>query len=482
MIDIVPLVRRRDLHCVRPGLGHVSCLSRCPIGDKGRSDCLLLLLLPATIMRCFVFALLLPAVFGLRSSPHRLAAHRRRSVAPVSLPLRYHEPSRGHAAALARSHQRARRAIGNNWSWSTDADGDLSIFVTDVERVTVTLAAGQPAPALVAGAARTDVPMPTPIARPSTTPNATVLRLDAAPYDAAFLATVSIGTPPQVRRSTLLVLTAQTFELSIDTGSDVTWVQSSSCTTCGGDDSLDPKSSSTLHVAAESYSVQYGIGSVEGAWASDTLRLGDSVLPDFAMLLVTAAIDSDDSSPYDGLLALSYAASEDTGGSVTPLVQALYDSKQATSRIVGIELRDGGALTLGGVDETRFITLDWMPNQSTYLCASWQSMPSLTCRGGAGHGHHCRRQGTVTGRQGSGHPRHWVHRQPWASLTMQHLAGPLSARARSGPARRHPGRPGDFDRRAVQLHPALRRPHAHLDRNQWQSVRSRSGPSRLRPD
>ena len=166
--------------------------------------------------------------------------------------------------------------------------------------------------------------------------------------------------------------------MTVDTGSDVTWVQSSTCATCGGDDSLDPKSSSTLHIAADTYSISYGIGSVEGSWASDTLQLGASTLPDFAMLLVTAADDNDGSSPYDGLLALSYAASKDTGGAVTPLAEALYETKQASSRMIGIELRDGGQLTLGGTGTTA--ELDWMPNQSTYLCTS-RRVDALTRQG-----------------------------------------------------------------------------------------------------
>ena len=160
-------------------------------------------------------------------------------------------------------------------------------------------------------------------------------------------------------------LTEQDFTLSVETGSNTTWVGSESCTGCNVTSSLDPDTSSTLSTSNVSRSVSYSTGIANGSVAFDVARFGAAVVPKIYLLQAQVADRASDGS--DGALALSYLndlALDDLAPAPT-LADALHGVGQAAQidqPIIGVELRDGGKLTLGGTDSAVYTALDWMDN------------------------------------------------------------------------------------------------------------------------
>ena len=72
-----------------------------------------------------------------------------------------------------------------------------------------------------------------------------------------------------------LPLSAQTFNLALDTGGSDFWFASTGCVTCPeGTPELDPTTSSTIQIGNQAVTFNYGSGSASGTIAQDTVSMG----------------------------------------------------------------------------------------------------------------------------------------------------------------------------------------------------------------
>jgi hypothetical protein len=168
----------------------------------------------------------------------------------------------------------------------------------------------------------------------------------------------------------------QSFTVVFDTGSMYLWVPDKACPTpsCQARSHLYELKKSSTGVVAETVvdgkktvaitKVQYGTGNIEGAVASDTVKLGSATVPKTGMLLVIKeGGDVFASSSFDGVLGLNRLAESYTMPQTNDHFSFNF-LKQATAQgvlkapVVSFWLTstgsddpaNGGAMVLGGVD------------------------------------------------------------------------------------------------------------------------------------
>ncbi|KAJ1542542.1 hypothetical protein HK096_009278, partial [Nowakowskiella sp. JEL0078] len=160
-----------------------------------------------------------------------------------------------------------------------------------------------------------------------------------------FSGTISLGTP------------AQSFSVYFDSGSDLTWVRSSSCTStsCIGKSLYNSAASSTYQQPPNTKveNIPYIDGTnVTGVIVTDLISAaGSSVLSTFAS--VTSIVGSPQS---DGIMGMSPKSS---------FLHDLLKSSLLTTPVFGYYIADKdstGGLVLGGVDTARYTNaLQWIP-------------------------------------------------------------------------------------------------------------------------
>ena len=173
--------------------------------------------------------------------------------------------------------------------------------------------------------------------------------------DAQYFGEVSLGTPPQ------------SFTVVFDTGSANLWVPSARCKGLNLACFLHRRyaawrSSSYVRDGAP-FNIKYGSGSMLGFISHDTLTIGGLAVPDtaFAEALEEPGL-AFVLSKFDGILGLAYPAL--SVGGLTPVFQKLLDTNQLAEPVFSFWLQktpaasegggEGGVLTLGGVDESRY--------------------------------------------------------------------------------------------------------------------------------
>ncbi|KAK2460904.1 hypothetical protein APHAL10511_007374 [Amanita phalloides] len=184
--------------------------------------------------------------------------------------------------------------------------------------------------------------------------------------DVGYMATIAIGTP------------SRNFRLIVDSGSADLWVGAVGCQadsggSCGDHVYLGQNTSTSLAVLNQTWSIQYGTGSVSGNMVKDTIRIGNLQLPSHEF--GTASIESSDFTssfiPFDGLLGL--AKSQLLSRQQVPtLVEALYAAHLIPQLVTSyriprwVDHKDDGEVTFGGMDPTKFVarTLVTVKNQS----------------------------------------------------------------------------------------------------------------------
>lgn len=169
-----------------------------------------------------------------------------------------------------------------------------------------------------------------------------------------YLVEVGVGTPPQL------------FNLTLDTGSADFWVPSTSCPVdmCPHT-RFNPQKSSTFQSLPQQLNIEYGIGSAQGVYGVDTVKVGQASLPNQTIGLVAntqnilSPAGSDDNS--NGILGLGYPnLSMKTGKKPGHFVMGLYESKIISEPVFSIFLNShftyglSGQVVLGGVDSTKF--------------------------------------------------------------------------------------------------------------------------------
>ncbi|ORY96476.1 aspartic peptidase domain-containing protein [Syncephalastrum racemosum] len=178
-----------------------------------------------------------------------------------------------------------------------------------------------------------------------------------------FLIEVAIGTPPQK------------FNVTLDTGSGTLWVPSTDCpTTNCPNERFDGTKSSTLNMTSTSFSMQYGIGSLNGTYARDTVAIGNLSVSDQVFGLATTTADilttsssssaSSTSEDYsNGILGLAFPGINAVRGYTmdVPFVANLISNKVIKEPVFSIYLNSqfsygysGGEITFGGSDASKY--------------------------------------------------------------------------------------------------------------------------------
>ncbi|KAI8060021.1 aspartic peptidase domain-containing protein [Gongronella butleri] len=200
-----------------------------------------------------------------------------------------------------------------------------------------------------------------------------------------YLLDVNIGTP------------GQTFTVAMDTGSADLWVPSSQCPASQCPFSrFNSGNSSSFQSSGSSFNIQYGIGSVNGTYAIDTVSVGGINVSNqqFGLATSTADILTNPQSSSDGtgksssmqsngILGLGYpqltAQASKTGKPYNPVVFNMVSQNLISQPVFSIYMNsltaDSGEIVFGGVDNTKFT------GNLVYLPVVAMSQSALTSTG-----------------------------------------------------------------------------------------------------
>ncbi|KAI8967350.1 aspartic peptidase domain-containing protein [Mycotypha africana] len=190
-----------------------------------------------------------------------------------------------------------------------------------------------------------------------------------------YLIQVGVGTPPQ------------NFAVTLDTGSADLWVPSTECPASNCPFyRFDSSKSSTFKTLNKPFGIQYGIGSVNGSYATDTVTVGGASIPNqqFGLASMTEDIlqpnpsaggaGSNAPEPFNttskanveanGILGLGYPsltqANSQGEGPYNPFVFNLAAQKVINEPVFSIFLNSikednwSGEIIFGGIDSTKF--------------------------------------------------------------------------------------------------------------------------------
>nr|BAD36915.1 pepsinogen C [Myocastor coypus] len=176
--------------------------------------------------------------------------------------------------------------------------------------------------------------------------------------DASYFGEISLGTPPQ------------SFQVLFDTGSSNLWVASIYCKSlaCTTHSRFNPNKSSTYTSAGQTFSLQYGSGSLTGLFGYDTLTIQDTQVPkqEFGLSEQEPG-GSFLYAAFDGIMGLAYPGL--SAGDATTAMQGLLREGALSQSLFSVYLgsqqdatNEGGALILGGVDESLYSgAISWTP-------------------------------------------------------------------------------------------------------------------------
>ncbi|KAJ8653146.1 hypothetical protein O0I10_011195 [Lichtheimia ornata] len=213
-----------------------------------------------------------------------------------------------------------------------------------------------------------------------------------------YLIQVAIGTPPQ------------NFTVTLDTGSGDLWVPSSACPTSQCPYSrFDESASSTFKNTQSAFNIVYGIGSVNGTYATDTVTIGGVSVQNQQFGLGTSTSDiltnptvvggSDSSSPSNndnqgtpianGILGLGYptltASANKLGTTYNPFVFNLVEQNLIQQHLFSVYMNsasaDGwaGEVIFGGIDSSKYT------GNITYIPVAQISTSSIPLKKRAGN-------------------------------------------------------------------------------------------------
>ncbi|KAI8052662.1 aspartic peptidase domain-containing protein [Thamnidium elegans] len=197
-----------------------------------------------------------------------------------------------------------------------------------------------------------------------------------------YLINVDIGSP------------AQTFAVTLDTGSADLWVPSTNCPASNCPFSrFNTQQSSTFNTLSKPFGIQYGIGSVNGTYATDTVSVGGATINNqqFGLASITQDIlqpnpsaggpgssapesnsSSDASVEANGILGMGYPsltqANSQGEGAYNPFVFNLAAQGVIKDPVFSIFLNSisetgwAGEMMLGGIDDSKYTgDLNYLP-------------------------------------------------------------------------------------------------------------------------
>ncbi|XP_033910738.3 gastricsin-like [Acipenser ruthenus] len=165
--------------------------------------------------------------------------------------------------------------------------------------------------------------------------------------DMSYYGPITIGTP------------AQSFYVLFDTGSSNLWVASTYCSSqaCTNHPVFDPTQSSTWSSNGQTFSVQYGTGSLSGVFGYDTVTVGGIALSNQEVGLSTSELGSNFLyAQFEGILGLAYP-SDSVGGQPT-VMDTMMQNNMLNANVFSFYLSrneaQGSEVTFGGVDQSRY--------------------------------------------------------------------------------------------------------------------------------
>jgi len=210
-------------------------------------------------------------------------------------------------------------------------------------------------------------------------------------HNSAYVAEVSIGTPPQV------------FTVIADTGSSNMWIPNATAGSTGGGDghphiggggghglglmqnaheqstreefsklmghqssnpvagkeTFDSNKSHTYAKDGRSFSIRYGTGSCSGFLGKDVVTFGGITVKNQTFGQATTLAPFFSGQPMDGILGLGYP--QIAVDNVEPVVNTMIDQGMLKEPVFGVYMTKtdedgavGGSLTIGGIDSTRY--------------------------------------------------------------------------------------------------------------------------------
>ncbi|XP_011745175.2 cathepsin E [Macaca nemestrina] len=175
--------------------------------------------------------------------------------------------------------------------------------------------------------------------------------------DMEYFGTISVGSPPQ------------NFTVIFDTGSSNLWVPSVYCTSpaCKTHTRFQPSQSSTYSQPGQSFSIQYGTGSLSGIIGADQVSVeGLTVVGQQFGESVTEPGQTFVDAEFDGILGLGYPSL--AVGGVTPVFDNMMAQNLVDLPMFSVYMSsnpEGGAgseLIFGGYDHSHFSgSLNWVP-------------------------------------------------------------------------------------------------------------------------
>ncbi|XP_011196142.2 lysosomal aspartic protease-like [Zeugodacus cucurbitae] len=182
-------------------------------------------------------------------------------------------------------------------------------------------------------------------------------------FDMSYYGKITIGTPPQE------------FLVLFDSGSSNLWIPSSSCPSsnqaCQNHAKYDSSASSTYVANGESFSIQYGSGSLSGYLSQDTVRVAGLTIKDqvFAEAMQEPGT-SFVNSGFDGLMGMAFQSI--SNDNVVPPFYNMWSQGLISKNLFSFYLTragtsvNGGEMILGGSDSSLY------KGQLTYVPISEQ--------------------------------------------------------------------------------------------------------------